>query len=208
MKLTLLLATMLGCAGDPRDALDAYARALRDRDAEQLWLLSDAAYRRAHDRSAVEAHLRSHPDEADRLLRAIEDAGAMRATIELGGGERLVLVKEVEGWRVSFGGIEPFSADTPERALSTFFRAARTRRLDALRRVMPEATLAGFAEDAALDAHLSSLADRIEAAQKELGPIRPDMAQIEADRAWIKYGAEKRVELVREGDRWRVVDLE
>jgi hypothetical protein len=204
----LIASALVGCAGDPQRTIDAYAEALRTKDAEQVWLLSDTAFRRAHDRAEVEAILRDRPDEVERLLRAIEAAGALRATIELEGGGRLTLVKEEGGWRVSHGGLEPSSAETPEAALRTFFRAAESRRLDVLRTVMPEAFVAGFADDAALDAHLSAVKPRIEAAQKALPAIRPNMAQIEGDRAFIAYGAGKKVELVREGDRWRVVDLE
>jgi hypothetical protein len=204
----LIAITLCSCASDPKSAIDAYAEALRAKDAEQIWLLSDEAFRAAHDRAAVEAFLEQHPEEVERILRAIEGADQMRASIELEGGGRLLLSKQGVGWRISHGGVEPFSAATPESALSTFFRAARARRFDAIRTVMPDASLAGFAEDAALDAHLSRMQDRIDSAQKELSPIRPNMAQIEGDRAWIAYGPGKKVELVREADRWRVVDLE
>lgn len=208
MKRLLMLAALAGCASDPKEALDAYVQALRARDAERLWLLSDDAFRRTHDREALEAHLREHPEEAEQLVRAIEGAGAVRATVELADGRRLHLVREGGAWRVAFGGLEPFSAETPEAALWTFFRAAESGRLDALRTVIPEALLASFADDAALSAHLSAVRPRIDAAKQALPRIRPNMAQIEGNRAWIGYGPGKRVELLREGDRWRVVDLE
>ncbi len=205
---TVLLVVQCGCAADPKDALVAYAAALRANDAQQVWLLSDASFRRAHDPEQVAAYLRAHPEEVGRLLRALDGAQGTHATIELGDGGRLSMVMESGGWRVRDGGLVPFDADTPEAALVAFFRGVESGRLGEVRAVMPDEFAARFAQDEALRAHLSSLAARIEAARSALTPIRAQMAEIDGDRAWIRYGRGKKAELVRQQDRWRVVDLE
>lgn len=209
MRRALLFVFLAGCTHQgPEATLAAYAQALRDGDVDRIRALSDSAYRAAHDRAELERFVAEHPDLVRHLAGNLESAGEVRAEVRLPDEERLILVREDGAWRVAFGGLEPFRADSPEASVLTFFRAVAAGRLAAIRAVMPAEAALSHADDAALLSHLDAMKPRIDAARAGLGPVVPGRAQIEDDRARLPYGEGRAVELVREEGRWKIVDLE
>lgn len=201
-----------GCASveSPEAALAAYRDALARGDVEDLHRRSDAQFRAAHSPTDLERWARKNPrllGEARDRLEARDDARPVEVRVPLDGGGEARLVWEDASWKVAEGGWLVADFATPEAALRTFFFAA-TGHLGLLRACLPDAAAERFASDFALGKHLYAERARIFAARAAIGPLTVGRARREGDQAWIDYGAGKSAELLLQGDRWRVVDVE
>lgn len=192
----------------PEQALSAYRQALGDGDVETVRALSSAPIRERWDTETLRRWAAKNP----RLL--LEAKGRLsssklkeEARLETEDGSFVRLVKEADGWKVAEGGLLTPRFDTPEAALQTFFFAA-TGHLGLLRKCIPDQEAQRFSSDFALGKHLHAMQGRIFAARDEIGPISPGMARIDGSRATIAYGSGKAAELVLQGTRWRVLDVE
>ncbi|MEO1227395.1 MAG: hypothetical protein AAFZ18_00720 [Myxococcota bacterium] len=203
---------LVGCArGEtPEAALEAYRAALRQGDIEEIRRRSDAGFRAAHPQADLERWAKKNPrllGEAQTRLEAKDESRAVEARVPLEGGGEARLVWEGGAWKVAEGGWLVAEFDTPEHALETFFFAA-TGHLGLLRACLTDEAAKRFASDFALGKHLYAQRSRIFAARDAVGPLPPGRARREGRRAWIDYGSGKSAELVLEGERWRVVDVE
>lgn len=199
-----------GCAsGHPaEDALKAYARALADGDVEQIRALSSTKTRAGLDDAQLKKWQHKNPRLFDAAIHRAVQADRGDKTMIFGSGEnRVRMVLEDGEWRVAEGGLLLARFDTPEAALETFFFAAAGH-LELLRESMPEEAARRYATDYELGVYLHSIQGRIEAARDEIGPLHEGRATIDGDRARISYGEHKAAELVLEGERWKVVDVE
>ncbi|MCB9648001.1 MAG: hypothetical protein H6730_15530 [Deltaproteobacteria bacterium] len=199
----LALVACAGCAGaQPEDTLAAYRDALQARDAARVHALSDPASQAELSPEALAERMAAAPPGP------LAEVARVDALITLTDGRRVRLVRVPAGWRVAEGGLSLAAYDTPEAALRTLLAAAEAGRLDEVRRAMPEAFQARYASDEVLSAHLEAQAPRLAAVRAALGPLSPGRARIQGDRASIDYGEGRSVTLVREGERWRVLDVE
>jgi hypothetical protein len=197
------LLVFAACASHgPERALDEYREAVKRKDAGAVHALSDASFRAAFDVAAIAKEL----EEA----RAVGEpkTSAQHATFVLESGETIELLFEDGAWKVTSGGIQPARFDTPERALESFFRAALAGKLAVVRAAIPKRFREVHEDDASLEKHLASIADRIATARTRLGPIKAGRAAIHGDEADLPYGAGLSVTFEKEGDRWVIVDLE
>lgn len=204
------LLSVLACASQapsPRQTLEAYREALAKADAETLVALSDEGFRENWDEVRLTRWLQKNPRLLQEALGRLDEGFGLQEAHFFFEGHRVRLVREGKRWRVAEGGVLVARFDTPEAALETFFFAS-TGHLGLLRKLIPDSEVSRFASDFALGKHLYSMQARIFRARDELGPIRPGMAQIEGDRATISYGTGKAVEMVLEGGRWRILDIE
>ena len=205
MKRWLLVSLLLGCVSEqrPEDVARAYAEAVRKRDAEQIWALSDEKFKASHDKAQLEAFLAQHPEHASQLAEQLN--GDPPISAEVGP---LVLVREGDVWRIRSGGVEPYGRSTPEGAVQTFFLAVEAGRFDVVRTVMPASFQARFERDDALAEHLRKLEPRIVAARAALSTLKALSAQVEGDEARLPYADGRAIVLVREEGAWKVLDLE
>ncbi len=209
-RCSLGLLMWVGCAGPgPESALQAYTQALQDEDATEVHRLSDTSSQRAYSVLDTQDRLQKAQPELQALSAALARADLqLYAEAQLPNGRRLKLVQESGAWRIAEGGLRFAQYDTPEAALETLVRAVGSGRLFEVRAVMPEAFGARYSNDAKLRAHLAAIAPRIEAACKALGPVNPGQATVTGNRAELRYGTGRSVRFVREGSRWRVLDVE
>ena len=206
----LVIALALGgCAADPSPAavLAEYRAALARRDAA---VLADLHARPgAPDAAAISDWIDVHPEEAAALEAAFAEAVATEAVeLTLRSGATVRLVRAAGTWRIVSGGIEARLAATPIGALARFFSAIDAGDLARVREAIPEARQSALGDDAALLAHLAAIAPRVQTARAFLEPLAARAVVEAGDRAEIPYAPGRSVRLVRESDRWRIVDLE
>ena len=217
----LLLASALGCAStdDGRGAVEAYRDALYFREAEALRARSSPRVRAAYDAAAIERWMRENP----RLVEAavarfdLESAEILldgRFELRFRGpdGRKVRLSKEEDGWVVVEGGLLVPELDTPEGAARTFFFAI-SGHLELLRETLTDEAAEARSTEYRLGRWLYAERDRLFAARDAVGPIDDGRARVEGERARIPYedpetGEPRAVRLVRQGDRWRVAEVE
>lgn len=208
--LGLGLSLLVGCAGpSPQDALSAYAGALAEGDAQALHQGSDAATRAAHEPGEMKDALRRAPADNEALAQQLREAElTLYAEARLKDGRVVRLVREPAGWKVAAGGLALARYDSPEAALETLVRAVRAGSMQEVRGAMPSAFSARYADDQTLAAYLHTVKARLEGAWQALSPLVPGRAEVNEDRAVLRYGSGRSVRFVREGPAWRVLDVE
>lgn len=208
----LLAGLLSACAPrTPRETLEAYRDALRERDFETVWALSSSAARRAHGPPDLAAKA-DHPEVIGAASARIEACTSSVARevfeVEIAGGRVVRLVREEGEWRVHRGVLDLASSDTPEHALDTFFRAIDAGDFALVRSAIPKRLVAEYTSDRALSAHLLHMEPRIARARARIGPLVPGRAEIEGIHAEIAYGEGRRATFEREDGIWRILDLE
>lgn len=211
----LVLLGVVGCATPsslgPRDALEAYARALqqgRDRDAYEL-LSGDA--RRNLPFEAFSRMVRENPAEVkelgNSLLRPTSPA-VVTATVTAPNGETLLLVLEDGNWRVDASAIDLYGQSTPKAAVVAFLRAFEAKRYDVLLRFVPEAQAEGLTPAKLKEnwegEEKKDMKDLTEALKAALPTARFER---HGDRAVMPYGAGGTVELLLERGAWKIEDF-
>lgn len=197
-------------ASRPEDALAGYRAALAARDVAALAAATSSVSPGYLDAQALERELALDPQALDEARRRLgrEIVGVQTISrVVFAGGATVVLVREADGvWRVAEGGLAPAAQDTPPRALATFFRAVDAKALTVVRRLIPTARAAQYAEDARLLAHLDAEAERITRARSSIDAGAT--VTISGERAELSWGDGRRVTFVREEGAWKIVDLE
>lgn len=202
----LALWSLAACATPPapEPTLEAYRRALAEKDDATLRALVELPPER---RAALEAAL-ADPNWRLAAERSLEGALTVETWAEVRGPDGVVLrLKSTErGWRVA--DLDGLLLDSPERALATFFSAFQARDWPALRALVPEPARAEISSDQALADLVGQLVERVEAARAALagGPLPP--AVISQDTARLDYGPGRSVRFLKQGGRWRILDLE
>jgi hypothetical protein len=201
---------------DPRQTLDAYARALEAGKVEEAYaLLSDEA-KKSIPFEAFSRIVRENPEEVKEIAQALSrPAGPplVTATVSAPNGEALLLVYEDGHWKVDGSAIDLYSQATPKATVASFLRAYENRRYDVLLRFVPDRERTPEAGPA-LDS--TKLKRAFEGEQREeLEQITQGLraalptAKIEmlGDRATMAYGTGSTVELVREHGAWKIEEF-
>lgn len=195
-----------GCAssGGPEAAARAYGDAVAARRADRIRAASDAPVQELLSEAEVERFLTKNDATAERAARALAQSPVW-AMLRYPDGSEVVLQREDGGWKVTTSPLPLPRQDTPEQAVQTFLFAARGH-LEVLRRLLPEEVQERYASDAALARRLTALQPRIQALRE--GFTAMNVARVEGDEATIAYGEGRRVRLIRQKERWRILDLE
>lgn len=206
LAITGCLAASLACAGgcssaslpDPRQAADAFARAAERGDADSIYEMMTTSAKNARSREDVErlvAEQRPELAERAKALRANDTRIEAAARLRFADGEEAHL--ELRGGRfwVTAAGTLPGGGKTPEQALDQLRRVLARRSYAGLIRVLTPATRA------AVEADLRSMV---------VGLERPETLRVEeaGDTATVKVPGGHAVRLKRDGEVWRVDDLE
>src|SRR5690606_28719976 len=147
-----LLAPCLGCAAGnassgPREALRAYALALREGRSKDAYALLSAEARGRVSLAEFERMVAENGREIEDIsasLLAPAEVPRVTATLTSPDGEQLLLVYEGDGWRVDGSALDLYSQETPEAAVASFVRAFNNRRYDVLWRFIPEGKREGL----------------------------------------------------------------
>jgi hypothetical protein len=200
-----------GSRGGPRETLQSYALALREKRVDDAYALlsRDARARVSYaefDRMVSE-NAREIEDISASLLEPAEPP-KVTATLSSPDGESLLLVYEGDGWHVDGSAFDLYGQGTPRAALESFVRAFDNKRYDVLLRFVPEAKREGLTEEQLKQAWEGDQRPQIERLTQALKASLPNV-QIEVlgARATVAYGPGGNVELIQEQGTWRIEDF-
>jgi hypothetical protein len=212
------LAALLVCgcvaerpAATPRDALSAYARAVRDGRLQDAYALLSEDAKKDLPYEAFSRMVGENPQAmqplADELTRP-SGVPAVTATVTTPDGNALLLVLEKGRWRIDPSAIDLYSQVEPRAAIASFVRAFDNRRYDILMRFVPDDKREGL-DPAALrraweGEQKSEMRQIVGALDAALPTARVEQI---GDRATMAYGAAGTVELVREHGLWKIEDI-
>jgi hypothetical protein len=182
---------------DPAATVRAFAEASRAGDVEAVYALLDEATRARLGLDELRASFEESPDEARAAAERLAEPSAQpttRAAVELASGEALALVLEDGGFRLAGGFLDAVSPATPEDAVAALRHALLRRSLPALLRILSRDTRADL--EAEMDRLLDATGDELDLEVETAG-----------DRATIRLGDGRVLELAREAGEWRVVDV-
>lgn len=199
-----------GCVGpavtSPSATLKRYAEALAKDDSHTAYLLLSPSLRSTLREEDFDKQWRDSRTERDEqrqqvltLLSMGPRAMSERAELRLAYGSvvHLSAVSSTLGksWLLSDASLRAVSASTPADALRLLLLAAEQRNFPALLRLLSSE------QRRALEAQLSERIERLRAAL-----LRPNF-EVSGDHARIEYDPRFFIELTREGDGWRITDL-
>lgn len=214
LALVLGVSAVTACGGKPNgpeETLEAYRSALASADYAAAYDMMSSDFRERHSRDEFVRMMKENPkevaDTAAQLGRTRESV-VIQAELRYGLGERMRLVREGGGWRLSSNPIEFYSQDSPRDALRSFVRAYRLERWDIMLRFVPnqyrermnEETLRRqFAGDQA-----EEMAERMKALEANIDAPITD----KGDEARMPYGDRHEVRFMREDGLWKLQDLD
>lgn len=201
---TVLFVSACAATSDPERAAQSYREALARRDGRALHRVSAQSVREALDPEALEAFVEKNDATADRAVRALQPSPG-EAVLRYPDGTALELRREEGRWRVVAGPMPLPLQDTPLNAVRTFLFAARGH-LELLRDLLPEEAQGRYRTDAVLARRLEQIQPRVRVLRDHFSRRLP--VHLEGDRAWIPFASGRRVRLVRQKDRWRILDLD
>lgn len=209
-------AVLLGCgagnaAAGPREALRAYALALREGRSKDAYALLSAEARGRVSLAEFERMVAENGREIEDIsasLLAPAEVPRVTATLTSPDGEQLLLVYEGDGWRVDGSALDLYSQETPEAAVASFVRAFNNRRYDVLWRFIPEGKREGLSVEQLKQAWEGEQRQQVEQLTQALEASLPNLrVEVLGTRATVGYGAGGTVELVHELGAWRIEDF-
>jgi hypothetical protein len=214
--LLVLALVCFGCHAEPtpvtpKHAVDAYARAVKDKRYDDAYALLSHEARRLVTREEFQRRLERDPKETALLLAGLDasSSGAtVRAIITGKNGETLELVYEGDAWRIEERAVDLYGQRTPRDALSSFVRAYDAKRWDVLLRFVPDSERAGMDEKVLEQAwqgeQKAEIAAIVEGLRASLlaAPIEELGGQ-----ASMTYAGGGTVELVSERGVWKIRDF-
>jgi hypothetical protein len=187
----------------------AFSRALSEERADDAYALMSPEYQERVGLAEWKQKL-AHPQEVTELANALDRSlGSARQWAEVVYGEGLTarLVESPQGFRITTDLLDFYDQSTPRAALRSFLHAMRSKRYSEVLRFIPEAdrdgdlpsrlSTAAASEREDLERVLSSLEQHVDA------PI-----EVSGQHATMPYAEQRRVQFVREGDFWKLEDLE
>lgn len=229
---TVCLSACASAPSGPREALDAYASALREGRWSEAWRALSADTRRALPYDSFVQLVQAHPDavqDAVNRLDSVETSVPLVATLPLADGTEVTLRFESGAWRVDPESLNFYAQRTPRQALHSFVRALERHRWEVLLNLAPHQVRErldrlAHEETPGPDGRPVTAAQRLERSwsgpeahgvSELLARLRDALANgrmIETlgDRATMTYGpgGQSIARLVREDGLWRVEDPE
>lgn len=194
LSLIAVLGSACATSSGPEQVAADFRAALKSQDAGRVLALSDGRTQRAWS----QAQATPTPEQMAALARAPDTALVEQ------DGQRILLVRESEGWRVQSMLLPPQATEAPQ-ALLQFLTAIRSGHWAWVRTFIPEDRLAAYTSDEALAAHLEPLKPTLGALAEALAqaPVRAT-----ADRVEIVWGPGQTAVLLRRGQSWKVWDIQ
>lgn len=189
-----------GAPAEPTPSITGYADALARGDAEATLAMEADSAHRGRDGAAQAARMEDARAELAALGSAMAEAppAALRehARVPLASGELVVMARDPDGgWRIEGGVLGVPALVAPRDAIAALRSALARRDLRGVEEVLARRTRAAWEDEVARV--VEQTAD-------------PDALQIrlDGDRAIVTTPGGVRIELVREADEWRVLDVQ
>ena len=195
----------------PGGALDSYSNALSKRDFDAAYKMMSASFRERHSKEEFIEMMEENPREVgDTAARLRSPRKTMNVTAELlyGAGDRLKLVRERGKWRVDSNPIQFYSQSTPREALRSFLRAYRLKRWDIMLRFIPDAYRKLMDEKKLQEQFEGDSREDIDSLMNRLEASLDEDIQDHGSEARMLYGDGNEVEFIREGDLWKIQDID
>jgi len=213
IRALLALIFLAACATSPvpgpRDALVAWAQAVRDGDFDHAYALMSADYRRRTSREEFVKFLHDNGSDvraaAERLRVGAREV-ELRAHVDYGQGERLGLVYENGAWRLAEDPLDLYGQRTPREALRSFVRALERKRYDVVMRLEPRRWRELTTVEKLREQWDGPQRDEIDRLVRNLRGHLEDPISEEGDEARMPYGGGYAVKFVREDGLWRIQD--
>lgn len=215
LLLTLLLAQACASAPPPpptpEATVQAFARAINAGKLDEAYALMSGEYRARVSLEQWEKRLTEQPQDALELsnaLGAVRAPADQRAYVSYDDGEQLELRREGERWYLATNVADFYDQSTPRAALRAFVRAMERKRYDVVMRLIPAQDKEGITTERMEQAWSGPERESVERMLSALREHLDDPIEIVGNRATMPYGEHARVQLVREGDAWKVEDPE
>ncbi len=199
--LALVVALSAGCttmrAAHPKDTVQAYHRAVQDRDSDAVYALLDEDGRMGMDPETFARYFDANYDgimiQADQLLRGVADGDTLEvsAAVPLPAGEKAELVWKRDSWWLAQTAPTRGAQASPQQTLDAFRSALAGRNLDA--------TLALLSSERR-NAYLAEL----ELFRKSMERADGEEIVTNGDTAIVAMEGGDKLILVREDGVWRV----
>ena len=202
--LTALVATVmaLGCAArQPTDTLDEALEeaslAMQEKDAARLHALLDEKLKVGVSEESLAKDLERNETEYEELATLLTHPVKVQflAHVQTGKGEKLELVLEGEAWKLATPIKTQESAGDPVQALKRLADKLRT-----LRTHLLESGL--LAEQ-----HEKGFLSLLEKLAAEIDQVKPEDLVLAEDRCYLNLPSGRKIELVREGESWKVYSI-
>ncbi|MAQ18297.1 MAG: hypothetical protein CMN30_26310 [Sandaracinus sp.] len=215
LLLPLLLASVslgAGCgarAARPASVVNAFGDALDDARYDDAYALLSEQYRRRVPFSEFRESVARNPEEVRELvglLRHVDEADEVEASVPLPDGDELQLVLVDGRWRIVGNVVDFYDQSSPRAALRSFVRAMERRRYDVVMRFVPAADREGMSPERMQEAWEGDSREEIERLLADLRGSLDEPIEVIGDRATMSYGDGAAVQFVREDGVWRIED--
>ena len=210
---TLAIGVGAGCGGTsattPAGAIARFSSALRRGDHADAYNLMSRDFRTRVPFEEFRRHLDSHAAEALDTAEALDSAGAApeeTAVVQFADGDKVVLVRQDDRWRLRDNIVDFYSQSTPRKALRSFVRAMERERYDVVLRFVPEADREGMTVEHMEEAWSGEGREEIERLLMNLRAHMDEPIEEVGDRASMRYGERFTVRFVRQDGAWRIED--
>lgn len=198
-----------------RQTLAAYREALRRDDPASAYLLMAPTVKARTNYEQFTAQWRETQPERLAQLKLLSEEHvpspastnqlSLQALVSLPQGTALLLIppsgRSQSGWRIADPDLSTVHADTPEQVLRLLIDAIEQRNYFALLRLL------SASERQALEGELKERLERLRASMSRRQNAAQPPLEVRGDRAHYQYDPRFFVDLVREKDGWRVLDL-
>jgi hypothetical protein len=215
--LATCLGLALGCASAPPApptpvaTVQAFARAINAGKLEDAYALMSADYRKRVSLPQWKKRLTEQSQEALELsnaLGAVREPAEQRAFVTYDDGEVLELRRDGDRWYLVTNAADFYDQSTPRAAVRSFVRAMERKRYDVVMRLIPAPDKEGITTERMQAAWSGPERENVE---RMLSALRENLdapIEVVGNRATMPYGEHARVQLVREGDAWKVEEPE
>jgi hypothetical protein len=217
LAICLPFALHYGCASapppppTPEATVQAFARAINAGKLEEAYALMSADYRARVSLEQWKKRLTEQPQEALELsnaLGAVREPADQRAYVTYDDGEQLELRRDGDRWYLATNVADFYDQSTPRAALRAFVRAMERKRYDVVMRLIPAQDKEGITTERMQQAWSGAERESVERMLSALREHLDDPIEVVGNRATMPYGEHARVQLVREGNAWKVEDPE
>lgn len=212
VKWVVLIAMALGCSrSGPAQTLDAYGRALHDRDFAASYDLMSANFRATVSRDDYARMMRTNSREVDETATRLRGGSGkleVSAEFDYGIGDHMHLVQEGGEWKIHTNPLAFYDQTTPKAALRSFLRAYRLARWDVMLQFVPNAYRANM-DSAKIKAQFTGPSKpQIELLIQTLEAYADEPIAERGHDARMIYAEKYEVKFHKEDGVWKIQDLD
>lgn len=195
----------------PHDTLKAYVLAIKHKDSERAYELLSKGLKERCSRKQFKRNVQQAGKSSKKKLHKLLDGPkkiSFTATVDLGSGEKLVLTKEGESWRVSSDPFVFYGQSTPREALRSFIRALERKRYRVLLRFAPRKWRQRMGVEDIKNLYSGENAEKTKTLISNLKANRENRIEKSGDKAVMLYGDNQQVRFLKEEGVWKISGFE